>query len=123
MSDTNIAVNFDFGAFLEDHIASGADVTIVYTEEELPQSALEAGIDSKSLYNTLDLENKRVNNIKINSKATGIQNFSMNIYAIERELLIDQISQAFVRGYVFYERDILSSHLVTLNVQGYKSEK
>ena len=116
-------MNFDFGAFLEDHIASGADVTIVYTEEELPQSALEAGIDSKSLYNTLDLENKRVNNIKINSKATGIQNFSMNIYAIERELLIDQISQAFVRGYVFYERDILSSHLVTLNVQGYKSEK
>lgn len=122
MSDTNIAVNFDFGVFLEDHIASGADVTIAYTEEELPQSALEAGTDIKSLYYTLDLENKRVNNIKINSKATGAQNFSMNIYAIERELLIDQISQAFVRGYVFYERDILSPHLVTLNVQGYKYE-
>ena len=104
MADTNNAVNFDFGVFLEQHIESGADVTIAYTEEELPQSALEAGTDSKSLYYTLELENKRVNNIKINSKATGVQNFSMNIYAIERELLIDQISQAFVRGYVFYER-------------------
>ena len=122
MADTNIAVNFDFGAFLEAHIESGADVTIAYTEEELPESALEAGTDNKSLYYTLDLENKRVNNIKINSKATGVQNFSMNIYAIERELLIDQISQAFVRGYVFYERDILSPHLVTLDVQGYKYE-
>ena len=122
MADTNNAVNFDFGVFLEQHIESGADVTIAYTEEELPQSALEAGTDSKSLYYTLELENKRVNNIKINSKATGVQNFSMNIYAIERELLIDQISQAFVRGYVFYERDILSPHLVTLDVQGYKYE-
>ena len=96
MADTNIAVNFDFGAFLEQHIESGADVTIAYTEEELPKSALEAGTDNKSLYYTLELENKRVNNIRINSKATGVQNFSMNIYAIERELLIDQISQVFV---------------------------
>lgn len=120
MADTNVAVNFDFGAFLEEHIASGADVTMAYTEEDLPESALQAGTDNKSLYYTLELENKRVTNIKINSKATGTQNFSMNIYAIERELLIDQISQAFVRGYVFYERDILSPHLVTLNVQGYK---
>ena len=120
MADTNIAVNFDFGAFLEEHIASGADVTIAYREEELPPSALESETNSKSLYYTLELENKRVTNIRINSKAAGVQNFSMNIYAIERELLIDQISQAFVRGYVFYERDILSPHLVTLNVQGYR---
>lgn len=120
MADTNIAVNFDFGAFLEEHIASGADVTIAYREEELPASALESETNNKSLYYTLELENKRVTNIRINSKAAGVQNFSMNIYAIEREMLIDQISQAFVRGYVFYERDILSPHLVTLNVQGYK---
>ena len=66
MADTNIAVNFDFGAFLEQHIESGADVTIAYTEEELPKSALEAGTDNKSLYYTLELENKRVNNIRIN---------------------------------------------------------
>ena len=120
MADTNIAVNFDFGAFLAEHIASGADVTIAYREEELPASALESETNNKSLYYTLELENKRVTNIRINSKAAGVQNFSMNIYAIEREMLIDQISQAFVRGYVFYERDILSPHLVTLNVQGYK---
>ena len=120
MADANIAVNFDFSAFLEAHIKSGADITVAYTEEELPQSFAEAGIDTKSLYYTFDLENTRVNNIKINSKAAGVQNFSMNIYAIARETLIDQISQAFIRGYVFYERDILSPHLVTLNMQGYK---
>ena len=120
MADSNIAVNFDFNAFLKAHIESGADVTVAYAEEELPASIVASDADNKGLYYTLELENGRVTNIKINSKASGIQNFSMNIYAIERELLIDQISQAFVRGYVFYERDILSPHLVTLNVQGYK---
>lgn len=122
MADTNIAVNFDFDAFLAAHIASGADVTVAYHEEELPESALASETDNKGLYYTLDLEGDRVSNIKINSKATGVQNFSMNIYAIERELLIDQIRQASVRGYVFYERDILTPHLMTLNVQGYRYE-
>lgn len=122
MADTNLAVNFDFAAFLDAHIQSGADVSVAYTEEELPKSAIESEVDNKGLYYTLDLEGGRVNNIKINSHASGIQNFSMNIYAIERELLIDQIRQASVRGYIFYERDILSPHLVTLNVQGYKYE-
>ncbi len=83
---------------------------------------LESDMDFSAYYYTLELENGRVNNIKINSKASGVQNFSMNIYAIDRELLIDQIRQATVRGYIFYERDILSPHLVTLNVQGYKFE-
>lgn len=122
MADTNIAVNFDFDDFLKRHIKSGADVTVAYTEEELPESARKSETDNKGLYYTLDLEDDRVNNIKINSKASGVQNFSMNIYAIEREVLIDQIRQASVRGYVFYERDILSPHLVTLNVRAYKYE-
>lgn len=122
MSDTNIAVNFDFSAFLDAHIKSGADVTVAYTEQEIPESMLQSEPDNRGFYYTLDLENGRVSNIKINSHASGIQNLSMNIYVIERELLIDQITQATVRGYVYYERDILSPHLVTLNVQGYKYE-
>ena len=122
MADANVAASFDFGAFLQQHIESGADVTMAYTEEELPESFKNTEINSKSLYYTLDLDGQRVTNIKINSKASGVQNFSMNIYAIDRETLIDQISQAFVRGYAYYERDILSPHLVTLNVQGFKFE-
>ena len=122
LSDANIAVNFDFAAFLDAHIQSGADVTVAYIEQEIPKGMIEAEMDFSTYYYTLELENGRVNNIKINSKASGLQNFSMNIYAIDRELLIDQIRQATVHGYIFYERDILSPHLITLNVQGYKYE-
>lgn len=121
MSDTNIAVNFDFNAMLEAHIASGADVTVAYTEEELPKSALESRSLNKDLYYTLDMEEDgRVKELSINSKKTGVQNFSLNIYIVDRQLLIEQISNAFVRGYVYFERDILAPQLDRLRVHAYR---
>ena len=36
LSDANIAVNFDFKAMLNQHIESGADVTIAYSREKIP---------------------------------------------------------------------------------------
>ena len=120
MADTNIAVNFDFGALIDAHIASGADVTIAYSREELPKSFIESKDMNGDLYYTLGIEDGRVNEIYVNPKWEGQQNFSMNIYITSRELLIDQIYTAFVRGYTYFERDILMPQLEKLNVQGFK---
>ena len=120
MADANIAVNFDFKAMIEAHMESGADVTVAYAEEEIPAADMEAPVLNKAMYYTLDLEDGRVKNIKINSKDKGIQNFSMNIYIMDRELLIDQISTGYVRGYVYFERDILAPSLDKLDVRGFK---
>ena len=57
---------------------------------------------NKDLYYTLDIEDGRVREIQINPEEPGIQNLSLNIYIIERELLISQISAAFVRGYCVF---------------------
>ena len=46
----------------------------------------------------------------------------MNIYCIERKKLIDLINAAFVRGQVYFERDVLAPNLDSLNVQGFKYE-
>ena len=73
MSDANIAVNFDFKALIEAHIASGADVTVAYAEEEIPAADMEAPVLNKAMYYTLDMEDGRVKNIKINSKEKGVQ--------------------------------------------------
>lgn len=120
MADTNIAVNFDFGALIDAHIASGADVTIAYSQEELPRSFIDSKDMNGDLYYTLGIEDGRVNEIYVNPKWEGQQNFSMNIYITSRELLIDQIYTAFVRGYTYFERDILMPQLERLNVQGFK---
>lgn len=120
MSDANIAVNFDFKALIDAHIESGADVTVAYKEEPIPAGMMESPTVSKDLYYTLGIEDGRVKKIYINSKEPGVQNLSMNIYVIDREFLIDQISTAFVRGYVYFERDILAPQISELNVQAFK---
>lgn len=120
MSDAHIAVNFDFNAMIDAHIASGADVTVAYNEQELPEYIKKS--NDKGFYYTLSIDNGRVTKMYINSRETGIQNFGMNIYVVDRELLIDLVNTAFVRGQEFFERDILAPQLARLNVQAYKYE-
>ena len=120
MADTNLAVNFDFNALIEAHMASHADVTVAYKEEPLPIDLIEHRDIGKSLYYTLAIDNGRVTKMYMNSSEPGVQNISMNIYIIDRELLIDQINTAYVRGQVFFERDILAPQLERLNVQAFR---
>ena len=54
MTDTNVVVNFDFNAMLQAHIESGADVTIAYNEQELPESVFTYQSNDKGFYYTFD---------------------------------------------------------------------
>ena len=123
LADTNIVVNFDFRAIIEAHIASGADVTIAYNEQEFPDSILESTSNDKGFYYTFAIEEGRIKKIYVNSRATGVQNFSLGITLIGREMLIDLINTAYVRGEEYLERDVLLHQLDRLNVQGYKYEE
>jgi glucose-1-phosphate adenylyltransferase len=44
----------------------------------------------------------------------------MNIYIMDRKLLIDQIREAYVQGKTYFERDVLAPNLAQLNVRGYE---
>lgn len=122
LTDTNIVVNFDFNDMIKAHIESGADVTVAYNEQELPASAMASQSNDKGYYYTFGIENGRITKIYVNPRESGVQNFGMNIYVVERELLIDMINTAFVRGQEYFERDVLLPQLNKLNVQAYKYE-
>lgn len=119
MMDANIAVDFDFNAMLAEHIESSADVTVAYTEQEIPAELIRAGSHG-DMYYTLKLDEGRVRRIFMNSEMCGKQNLSMNIYIMDREALIDKIHAAFVRGSSCFERDILAPRLEKYNIRGYK---
>lgn len=123
LSDANIAFNFDFKALLDAHIESGADATIAYTKEALPQSIINAEELNKGNYYTLDLDGDRVKRIHINPQEPGCQNFSMNVYVFEREHLIDLVSEAFKAGGLYLERDILMPQLNELKVNAYEYQE
>lgn len=122
MADTNIAMNFDFNAMIDAHIASGADITVSYKKEELPADLQTMRDDSsKGTYYTFDMDEEgRINGIHINSQKSGVQNYGMNVYVMERELLIDTINTAFIGGGVYFERDILLPHLEDMKICGYE---
>ena len=113
LSDTNVAMNFDFNKLIEAHIASGADVTMVYNRSEIPDGARNDNY-------TIRIDNGRVTELLSNDDRPGVQNLSLNLYIIERESLIQLIRDAAVRGLVYFERDILARNLNLLNVQAYE---
>lgn len=121
LADTNIIANFDFNKLIDRHIKTGADVTVAYTEDELPISAKLAHGQGVDLYYTIDMDaENRVTYMYMNPTQDGITNFCMNYYVINRELLIDMITVASVRGMQFFERDMLAPHLDKVKVYGYK---
>lgn len=121
MADSNIAANVDFKAMIQAHVESGADVTIAYNEAEIPAGYMNLS-NEKAFYYSYVIEDGKVKEIYVNSKEEGVQNLGMNIFVVERELLIDLINTAFVRGLRYWERDVLLNHLDKLNIQAYKFE-
>ena len=119
MCDSNIAVNFDFKKLLKAHVTSGADVTMVYRKQEVPQALIRQSTESTDLYYTLGINGDRVSKIYINPGESGEMNFSLNIYVIERELLIRLIDDAYVHGYTYFVRDILEKQVDKLDIRGY----
>ena len=119
MSDSNVVANLNYGEIIATHKASGADVTVVYRKQEIPENFKKPLGTNHDLYYTLDVEGNRVTQLFVNSKREGEVNFSMNIYVIDRELLIRLIDEAYVLGFTCFERDVLAPQIDMLDIQGY----
>ena len=119
MSDANIAANINFADIINKHKKSGADITVVYRKQEIPENYKKPLGTNHDLYYTLDLDGNRVKQLFVNSKRDGEVNFSMNIYVIERELLIRLIDEAYVLGFTCFERDVIAPQIDMLDVQAY----
>ena len=119
MADTNLAVNFDFNAMIAAHIRSGADVTIAYNEQAMPDSFLNSEDINKDLYYSFDIDDGRITEIHVNP-AEGVHNLSMNYFVMERELLIKLVKEAFSHGLTHFTRDILWAQRKELKIHAYK---
>ena len=113
MSDSDMAFNFDFNELIAAHVASQADVTVMYQRSVIPQGLKEDNY-------TLKLQDGRVTELLTNDYRPGVQNLSMNVYIIQRESLIAMIKDASIRGLLYFEKDILARNLELLNVQGFE---
>ena len=120
LSASNVVANFDYSAMIENHAASGADITVAYRPQEIPEGYKNEQDDSKGFYYTFRIDNGRITKIFVNSKDDGIQDVSLSIFVIERDLLIKLVEEAAKLGQKYFERDVLLPQLDKLNIQAYK---
>ena len=71
------------------------------------------------LYYALGMNGDRVSKIYINPTEEGEMNFSMNIYVVEREFLINMIDDAYVHGHTYFVRDLLDKQIDRLDIRGF----
>ena len=123
LTDSNMAINFDFTALIGEHIKSGADVTVVYHKSEIPDSFKGYNTANREfIYNFQIDEENRVTKVNINSKESGIVNLGLNIYVLERTLLINLIDEAYIHGHTYFLRDVISPQVSSLKVHAFNYE-
>jgi len=120
MTDANMAINIDFKVLLKEHVESGADLTMVYRKQEIPQALMYPNSNYHEFYYTFDMNGTKIEKIYVNPKVAGEQNFSFNMYVVDRELLIRMIDEAYVHGYTYFTRDIVARHVKDMNVHGFR---
>ena len=102
LSDSYIAMNFDFNKLIDAHVKSGADVTMVYNRAAIPEGA------RSDNYTVRMDEDDRVTEILSNDYRVGEQNLAMNIYILARNLKLLNVHGYRFDGYVARVSDMKS---------------
>lgn len=108
-------MNVDLVPMMEQHIATGADVTILYAED----GSLRLEEQSQDLRLILD-EKGRVVEMELDAYRPRNANRSCDVMILKKELLEYLVEEAFARGEYDFHRDILLKKCRTLNIMGYK---
>lgn len=111
LSDCNVVCNLDYGKIIDEHIKSGADITIAYKRGVVPK------LESVA---TFELDGDRITNVTVGESGTTAGDYSLNITVMSRVLLQRLVSCARGQGYVSFERDIIAKNVSSLYIRGHK---
>ena len=115
LSWPRVVMNVDLVPMIEQHVATGADITILYAED----GSLQPEDQSQDLRLILD-EKGRVTDMELDAYRPRSVNRSADVMILKKELLEYLVEEAFARGEYDFHRDILLKKYRTLNIMGYK---
>lgn len=105
--------SLDYSTVLEQHIASGADITMLYTSTTRGRDSF-LGCDLI----TMDKE-KRVTSLDKNRGTRKAVQVSMEAYIMTKKLFIELVEKAAATSSLYWFKDILKEELPNLDVRGY----
>ncbi len=112
MTDCNAVCNIDINELVKFHENNEADITIAYTNGNVPKVADIMVLTTEA--------NGRISSIEVAPNAEGERDFSTNIIFMKKSLLLSLIRNAQSLGYSDFERDILQRNIGNLKIFGYK---
>ena len=112
-----VVMNLDLTAMMEQHVETGADITILYAED----GSLRPEEQNQDLRLILD-EKGRVTDMELDAYRPHSVNRSADVMILKKELLEYLVEEAYARGEYDFHRDILLKKCKTLNIMGYKFE-
>lgn len=102
LTDCHVVANLDYDRLIEEHIESGADITVGYKRGPLPELR-------ENLVLTVN-ETGRVTDIQLNETGLVDCAYGLGIYILRRDLLERMVSEAISRSHMHFERDILQRY-------------
>ena len=117
-------MNASFEPMIEQHIRTGADVTIAY--RKVSPSDLDYANQSQrtSTYIDVNPEDGIVRDMEVNPYAASYDNLYLEVLMVKRTLLIHLVNQAMSHGGISVTKDILSPFIRSgsLKVMGYRMD-
>ncbi len=113
MCDSDVVSNVDIEDIIRCHKEKGADVTVAYKSGKLPESATDIMAISTD-------KDGFVTEIKSSGFKNDSADFSIDIFVLRREVLIDWIKSAALKSSVSLTRDIFIPKLGSIKMYAYK---
>ena len=114
VTNSNIAANIDFDDVFDYHMRNKADITML-TYKGKPNSTRKMVVASKT--------RGRVDELLINMEPKEEDaEMDANIYLFKKDLLLKLIEDAYARGYIDFEQNIIQANLNDLRVFAYPLE-
>lgn len=117
ISDCNVITSMDYSKLIDEHIACNADITVLAHTGEFTAKETEVSMSYKAD------ENGRITEVAINREKDCACSLGLNVYVVNKQLLIDLVSDLVPRGKYSFGRDILQSMLGELNIHLYEYKK
>lgn len=113
LTTSHYAANIDYQKMFEQHLLTGADITLMYKEMEIPAKAHDP------LVMQIDYED-RITKLLITPEITGKCKFSTGTMIIKRDLLMKLVSECMSANAIDFRRNLLQDNVNKLRMQGYR---
>lgn len=115
LSDCDVICNIDFGAVIDEHIKTGADLTLVVKNVNV-----DLGSAHRSSFVKADKDGKITDVMVHPNDLSGDADMILNIIVMSRKYLYDVLCDAQVHNYTSLTRDIIARHVSDKNYRIYR---